>query len=813
MNLDQETSITIVLEGNDPVEALVAAMASAWRQGETVAAEEWLRRYPQFSKQPEAAIRLVYEEYCLRQELGLCADPREFLQRFPQWAEELSILLDCHRLLRTPSVAPIIPNARDRLGGFLLVAELGCGADGTVFLAKQEELADRPVVLKVTTSRLRETQSLARLQHTHIIPLHAVYDFPKRGLQAMCMPYLGGATLDKVLIKLRHVPRAKRTGLSIVHALDEAQPSDRALPRGGKYVRDWLSKASYADAVCYLGACLGDGLQFAHEHDLLHLDVKPSNVLLAADGQPLLLDFHLAIPPVRVGQTTVDHFGGTPGFMSPEQERVASALTWGQPIREGVDARSDVYSLGKLLTTLLTDEGPGKAESGYVPVSVGVSVGLQDILRKATDAKPERRYASASLLATDLRLHLAHRPLKGVRNRSVFELWRKWHQRRPNAALWMGLFLALVAGGLFLGFAFWERHREIHADLLEGRERYSRREFAEAMQIYRRGQARADSLAGLAGSRSLFDGPLHEAQQALAAKHLHEVAEQVRFLSGAPLESGPGLTSLEKLVGQAWQARPTEPWLEHEATVREDLLEIALFRIDLRKRRGGPPEKIQEEIAGIVAETESLVGANSLLDRVRNDGSGSTRESPLRRPTEIAFGLVLLREGKYDEARQVFEGALAKQPNHFWARFHQGVCAYRQEKYQEAVHAFDVALALTPTAAEVYFNRARALLALGKSSQALEDFSHAIEHNSKLGAAYAQRGELHLNAGRFAESLRDFQAGLERGADPAKMHYLMAFVHFRVDDLAASRRSFALALRENPSLVDRFSLRRHLGDQ
>ena len=80
----------------------------------------------------------------------------------------------------------------------------------------------------------------------------------------------------------------------------------------------FLDRASYVQAVCWIGVCLADALQYAHERGLAHLDVKSSNVLLAADGQPLLLDFHLARELLPAGSPAPVSLGGTPGYMAPE---------------------------------------------------------------------------------------------------------------------------------------------------------------------------------------------------------------------------------------------------------------------------------------------------------------------------------------------------------------------------------------------------------------------------------------------------------------------------------------------------------------
>ncbi len=101
--------------------------------------------------------------------------------------------------------------------GFRLVAELGRGAFGRVYLARQGDLADRPVALKVSTGCFAESQKLARLQHTHIVP---VYSFHRAGsLQAVVMPYFGPTTLADVLDDLGHRDTLPASGKGLVSTL------------------------------------------------------------------------------------------------------------------------------------------------------------------------------------------------------------------------------------------------------------------------------------------------------------------------------------------------------------------------------------------------------------------------------------------------------------------------------------------------------------------------------------------------------------------------------------------------------------------
>jgi serine/threonine protein kinase len=521
-------------------ESLAAEMAAAWARNERLPAEHYLGRHPELLELTEEAIRLIYEELCLRQEQGEEVTAEELTRRFPRWANELTVMLDCHRLVQTSLASPNFPAVGEWLGNFRLIAELGRGMHGRVFLATQPMLANRPVVLKLTPRHDREFLSLARLQHTHIIPLYDVQDFPARNLQVLCQPYFGGASLARLLDLMRSEPAACRTGRSLVAALDQADLVPRAdsgwtrpaLPT--RSFREALARAPYAEAICWIGACLAEALHYAHERGLVHLDLKPSNVLLAADGQPLLLDFHLALHPLAVGQSVPEGMGGTPDWMSPEQRAAYLAARRGLPTPETVDRRSDVYSLGLLLYAALGGEGKGNG-SGFPSLhrcNPLVSVGLSDVIHRCLAARPADRYTESAALAADLRRHLANLPLHGVPNRSVRERWRKWRCRRPYSLLWAGLLLALTTATVTLGGAALDRLHDAREALREGQEQIQRQSYTEAVRTLTHGCARAEVLPGCQLLIGQLDQGLRQARRASATEQLHQVTEHLRLLVG-----------------------------------------------------------------------------------------------------------------------------------------------------------------------------------------------------------------------------------------------------------------------------------------
>ena len=198
----------------------------------------------------------------------------------------------------------------------MLVEELGRGAFARVYLAEEQHLADRPVALKVTRTGSREPQTLARLQHTHIVPVYSYRTEPATGLHLLCMPYLGRITLLQVLS--RPEIQSVRSGADLLDLLDRLQPPEsvRIEPAASRVA---LEGRTYAQAIAWWGARMAEALQHAHDRGILHRDVKPSNVLVTGDGLPMLLDFNLAREPqVADAEELPAGVGGTLAYMAPE---------------------------------------------------------------------------------------------------------------------------------------------------------------------------------------------------------------------------------------------------------------------------------------------------------------------------------------------------------------------------------------------------------------------------------------------------------------------------------------------------------------
>jgi len=292
---------------------------------------------------------------------------------------------------------------------------------GAVFRARHPNLG-REVALKVLLAGagasararerfLREGRLMASLKHAHILSVHDV----------------GESALGPYLV------------LDLVEGDSLAELSER---EGGLP----------PDRVAEIGAKIADALDCAHEHGVLHRDVKPHNILLGADGEPFLTDFGVAKFEDGQRLTKTGQAVGTPVYSAPE-------LAVGQHNR--VDRRSDVYGLGVTLYEVVTGEVPFEADSAVElirkiasqeprrPSSLCplVDPDLETILLCCLEKEPEDRYVSAAALASDLRRYLRGEPIL-ARPPTLANRLGKWGRRNRGLTrfLTLGTLLLIAAG-------------------------------------------------------------------------------------------------------------------------------------------------------------------------------------------------------------------------------------------------------------------------------------------------------------------------------------------------------------------------------
>ena len=290
---------------------------------------------------------------------------------------------------------PTIARMLKDFGDYELLEEVGRGGQGVVFRARQKSL-NRIVALKVIklgewASRAhvkrfrREAEAAAGLEHPGIVPIHEVGE--RDGSCYFSMKFVEGGQLDAVV---RQAPLSIRQAVELI--------------------------AKVARTVHY-----------AHEHGILHRDLKPGNILLDPKGEPHLTDFGLArlVESESSVTQTLDVLG-TPSYMAPEQALGNNAA---------VSNTTDVYGLGAVLYQLLTGQPPFAGGATYETIKLlldteprpprqlnpKVDRDLSTICLKCLEKNPNRRYSSALALAEDLEHRLKHEPIQARRTGIVPE--------------------------------------------------------------------------------------------------------------------------------------------------------------------------------------------------------------------------------------------------------------------------------------------------------------------------------------------------------------------------------------------------------
>ncbi|KZM72765.1 serine/threonine-protein kinase [Nocardia terpenica] len=319
-------------------------------------------RYPELAATPLPP-DLVYEEISARSRRNPI-DLTEYEHDYPTQMARITqqFDLDTDTELRTTMLAdPTALDALDTINpgatvdDFDLLLPLGQGAFARVFLARQRTLG-RLVAVKISHDRGTEPQTLAQLDHDHIVRVFDQRQITAQHLKLMYMQYIPGGTLLGVLRLLRRTPPARRSGKLLLEAVDAATTTGGVLEPQPSPTRAALERLSWPETVAWLGARLATALDYASRRGVLHRDIKPANVLLTADGQPKLADFNISFSRHLPGANPVAYFGGSLPYMAPEQlEACHPGLA---ATAADLDTRSDLYALAVVLWELLTGRIP-----------------------------------------------------------------------------------------------------------------------------------------------------------------------------------------------------------------------------------------------------------------------------------------------------------------------------------------------------------------------------------------------------------------------------------------------------------------------
>ncbi len=265
-----------------------------------------------------------------------------------------------------------------KVGRYDIISELGRGAMGIVYKASDPTI-DREVALKVLSLSatkdesgnsaqqmfMREVRAAGRLTHPSIVTIHDAFDDQESQTSCIVMEMVPGATLEKII--------------------------------------DSGERLSVAESLSLMRQ-VADGLDYAHRHQVIHRDLKPANILVTEDGHAKITDFGIAKVLAREGVARTVGIMGTPSFMSPEQVKGGE-----------IDARTDIFSLGIMLYTMLTGKKPFVGNTAAVmfqivyeepPDTSSMNSELNSshdyVVKKCLAKDREKRYTTARELLSDL---------------------------------------------------------------------------------------------------------------------------------------------------------------------------------------------------------------------------------------------------------------------------------------------------------------------------------------------------------------------------------------------------------------------------
>ena len=318
-------------------------------------------------------------------------------------------------------------------GDYELLEEIGRGGQGVVYRAHQKSL-NRTVALKViglgqwaTEAHLkrfrREAEAAASLNHPCIVPIYEVGE--RDGCCYFSMNFVEGGQLDQ-----------------LIRSATADSSGGEDTPMSPREAAELIAKVART-------------VHYAHEHGILHRDIKPGNILLDRHGAPHLTDFGLArLVEAESTVTRTKEVLGTPSYMAPEQ-------AVGETTK--LTSATDVYGLGAVLYQLLTGQPPFAGGTTYETIRLlldkeprpprllnpKIDRDLSAICLKCLEKDPKRRYSSALALAEDLEHWLKHEPIRAKRS-GVFTHSRKWVRRNPALVVTAAVCLLLGAASIWL---------------------------------------------------------------------------------------------------------------------------------------------------------------------------------------------------------------------------------------------------------------------------------------------------------------------------------------------------------------------------
>jgi eukaryotic-like serine/threonine-protein kinase len=622
------------------------------------------------------------DEASVRAHLSHCADCRRALDQatddpdLARWAQrantpssyqsEPKLLQLIERLAQSPVVfdspagartmamefgPPRAPGDVGTLGAYRILREVGRGGLGVVFEGYDETLG-RPVAIKVLRADCvdgddfrqlaREARHAARFRHDHVVVVYAVEE-SSNGLPFIVMEYIPGPSVAELL--------RERTRLEPRQAAE-------------------------------LAAQAALGLAAAHEAGLIHRDIKPANILFDPVTQRArIVDFGLAHVAGVPGSIAEGTLVGTPSYMSPEQACGA----------DGVDARTDQYSLGASLYEMLSGEPPFRGTPAMVmhqvleeeprpprQLSEAIPRDLETICLKTLAKDPKHRYPSAAELAADLERWLDGEPIvaRPIGPAGRLLRWARRNRRVAALSATSFLLLATLAVGASVAAARIDHSRRL-ALVERGRADHNAERAREAAQLAAdRAKVAVEQRTLALDTISTLINEMQEQlghsagtialRQRLADTAMARLEKIANDPSGGPDVTLARVLAQERMGELAFLAGRTDAARKHHEAARDEAAALASSSGEQAVEANRLRALALDKLGDLALYSDKLDEARSCFHQaldLRESMPESYRSSPeglrSRAISQNKLGDLALRLGQLDEAQAAFERGLA----------------------------------------------------------------------------------------------------------------------------------------------------------
>ena len=666
----------------------------------------------------------------------------------------------------------------------------------------------------------------------------------------LAMQYVPGETLAAHIAatKGRLSSSSGGTGATLVEQIDlttNAAPSSEPEPSTAAEATPRLTAAEI-DVYVRIAEGAARALHVAHEAGIVHRDVKPGNVMIGVDGEPVLLDFGLARREEAdaVSLTRAGELCGTPAYMSPEQLRAGAVR---------VDARTDVWSLGATLYECLALRRPFEAptrEGLYREILLrdpeplrracpAATRDLEAVVLTALAKERDRRYQTALDFADDLRRVLNSEPVRARRAGPLRRLALFARREPARAALFATLLVALPTMTALATSVVKDRpaadaarravaEEERQATLAEASYEISEGDVAKGRELFAAVAAAGGSPEASAGIvlAELELGRAAEAQAALAAARPLLAGGAAAALLEADVFRARGDVAAANAAEAA--APPATEAFDHAL-----LAQRALMRGETRRRSGESDDSGRAEFALAVdhATRALLLAPRPRLDllvlrahaaghlgdeEAASSSARSLRRHWPRRPVAnywAAFALLGAQEAatrpfsdsRLEEALAAARDAAALAPGDAMARNNLGTALSARGLHEAALAIYREAGAADPKDSRAWHNLSVALSKLDRNDEAITAMKEAARLETEGVESIDQLGRFLEVAGRREEAAEAFAEGVRRAPGNWWLQYALGSSRYALgrteDAILAHAEAVRLAPPERAAIV------------